>query len=102
MLLARGALGTALLDAGQLEQARTQLEGAIRRYRSALAAGHPLAAALELDLARLELLEGRAESARARLAAQRATLVDNFPETSIYRRQLACLDAGNTDAACWR
>jgi len=102
VLLARGALGRALLDAGQLERAREQLEGPIALYRSELAADHPTAAALELDLARLDLLEDRTDSARARLAAQRLTLVDNFPETSIYLRQLACLDAGNTDATCWR
>jgi len=40
--------------------------------------------------------------AAARLDAQRQTLVDNFPEASRYRRKLACLDAGDTDAACWR
>jgi len=102
VLLARGVLGTALLDAGQLEEARMQLEGAIRRYRSALAAGHPLAAALELDLVRLELMQGQRQEAFARLEAQRQTLVDNFPEASRYRRKLACLDADNTDAACWR
>ena len=102
VLLARGALGRALLDAGQLERAREQLEGPIALYRSELAADHPTAAALELDLARLDLLEDRTDSARARLAAQRATLQDSFPEGSRHRRKLACLDAGNPDAACWR
>jgi hypothetical protein len=50
---------------------------------------------------RLELVEGWPQEAAARLDAQRRTLVENFPETSRYHRQLDCLDAGNTDPACW-
>jgi len=102
VLLARGALGRALLDAGQLKRAREQLEEPIRLYRSELAPGHPLAAALELDLARLELLEGRPDSAAARIDGQRKTLVDSFPEASRHRHKLACLERGDPDPACWR
>ena len=90
------------MDEGQADRARREMEATIDRYRTQLVQGHPLAAALELDLVRLELMQGQPQEAAARLDAQRRTLIDNFPETSRYRRQLDCLDAGNTDPACWR
>lgn len=102
VLDARSAFARALLDNGQVDRARAEMEATIDRYRTELVQGHPLAAALELDLVRLELMQGRPQEAAARLDALRRTLVDNFPETSRYRRQLECLDAGNTDTACWR
>lgn len=102
VLAARSAFARALLDDGQVERARAELEATIERYRTQVLEGHPLAAALELDLVRLELMQGQPQEAAARLDAQRRTLVENFPETSRYRRQLDCLDAGNTDPACWR
>lgn len=102
VLLARGALGRALLDAGLPARAREQLQGAIRRYRSELAPGHPLAAALDLDLVRLDLTQGRMQQAAERLDAQRAVIQENFPEASRHRRKLACLERGEPDPACWR
>jgi len=102
VLGARSAFARALLDEGQADRARREMEATIDRYRTQLVQGHPLAAALELDLVRLELMQGQPQEAAARLDAQRRTLIDNFPETSRYRRQLDCLDAGNTDPACWR
>ena len=82
------------------------MDARIRKFRKMLAEAPNYelwkAAALELDLVRLELMQGQPQEAAARLDAQRRTLIDNFPETSRYRRQLDCLDAGNTDPACWR
>jgi hypothetical protein len=102
VLAARAALGRALLDAGQVERARTEMASAVQRYRTQLVEGHSLAAALELDLVRLELMQGRPQQAAERLEAQRDTILGNFPESSRYRRKLDCLAAGDTDAACWR
>lgn len=102
VLAARSAFARMLLDDGQTERARAEMESTIDRYRTQLVEGHPRAAALELDLVRLDLLEGRTDSARARLEAQRATLHEAFPETSRHRIKLTCLENGNTDPACWR
>jgi len=102
VLAARSAFVRMLLDDGQTERARAEMETTIDRYRTRLVEAHPLAAALELDLVRLDLLEDRTDSARARLEAQRATLLEAFPEDSRHRTKLACLDDGNTDPACWR
>jgi len=102
VLAARSAFARMLLDEGQVERARGEMEAAIDRYRTQLVEGHPRAAALELDLARLDLIEGRTDSARARLEAQRATLLDAFPENSRHRAKLICLEDGNIDPDCWR
>ena len=102
VLAARSAFARMLLDDGQVERARAEIEATIDRYRTQLVEGHPRAAALELDLVRLDLLEDRTDSARARLEAQRATLHEAFPEGSRHRTKLTCLDDGNTDPACWR
>ena len=102
VLAARSAFARMLLDDGQTERARAEMEATIDRYRTQLVEGHPRAAALELDLARLDLIEGRTDSARVRLEAQRATLLDAFPEDSRHRAKLICLEDGNIDPDCWR
>lgn len=102
VLNARGALGRHLIDAGRLADARVQLETSIRHYRSALGESHPKAALLELDLARIDLLQDASENASTRLAENRAVIVATLASDAAGLRQLACLEDGDPRPSCWR
>lgn len=94
VLKARAELGRAWLAAGNFEQARAELEAAASGFRQALTSDHPLAAAIELDLALIDQAESRLERARERLAKNGAIVRQRFSPGSLNVERLDCLEAG--------
>jgi len=101
VLNARTALGRAWLAAGDLKQARAVLEAAASDYRAALNPDHPLAAAIELDLARIDRAEDRPGRAQERLTAHSPTIRARFAPESLYVQKLDCFQSGDARPACW-
>ena len=101
VLNARAALGRALLQAGDLESARRTLEGAAAGFRKALAPDHPLAAAIELDLAYIDQAGGDRTRALQRLAAAGPIVRERFSLESEHVRKLDCLEADRFETGCW-
>ncbi len=102
MLTVRGDLAGTLIERGSLEEAEAMLTETVELYREALDPDHPLAAALEVDLARIELLDGRAESAQERLARTAPLLQASMVSDSEVLRQLDCLQQERIERNCWR
>jgi len=101
VLNARTALGRAWLAAGNLQQARTVLEATAADFREALNPDHPLAAAIELELARIDRAENRADRAQQRLAEHGPTVRAHLAPGSQHVQKLECLAAGDAQPACW-
>lgn len=102
VLNARTELGRAWLEAGDFRQARTELEAAAAAFREALNADHPLAAAIELDLARIDQAQNRSDRARQRLVEHGSDVRARFAPESLHVRKLDCLEAGANKPDCWR
>jgi len=90
------------VEAGNLQQARAVLEAAAADYRAALNPDHPLAAAIELDLARIDRAENRPDQAQQRLAEHGPTVRARFTPESRHVQKLDCLQAGDSRPDCWR
>lgn len=102
VLNARTELGRARLEAGDFRQARAELEAAAAAFRETLNADHPLAAAIELDLARIDRAGNRPGRAQRRLAAHAPMVRARFAPESQHVRKLDCLEAGANKPDCWR
>jgi len=102
VLNARAELGRARLEADDFQQARTELEAAAVGFREALNPDHPLAAAIELDLARIDQAQNRSGRARQRLVEHGPDVRARFAPESLHVRKLHCLEAGANEPDCWR
>ena len=96
-LAQRGHAGRLLIGIGELERARVHLQDASAGYRSALAEDHPMAAELELQLARIDQIEGRPEAAAARLAAAGPILQQRLVADTPALRLLVTLERSYPD-----
>jgi len=102
VLNAGADLGRARLEGGDFQRARTDLEDAAAAFREALSPDHPLAAAIELDLVRIDRAEKHPGRAEQRLAAHGPTVRARFAPESLNVRKLECLEAGANEPDCWR
>jgi len=102
VLLTRTELGRALIEAGELDSARRELEDVQRRFIESLNPEHAASTVLELDLARIELLESRDRAAAERLERVRVGLSSAVPVTSTHLSRWSCLSMRRAEPACWR
>jgi hypothetical protein len=93
----RGHAGRLLIGIGELERAAAHLQNASAGYRSALAEDHPKAAELELQLARIDRIEGRPGAAASRLAAAEPILRQHLSADAPPLRLLATLQRPRSD-----
>lgn len=102
VLVTRGHLARVQIELGALEMAERQLAELIDDYRSAFGPGHPHAAVLALDLARVHLLRSEPGPAAELLEGSRVTLEASLHPDSQASRQWRCLHQGQVEVACWR
>jgi serine/threonine-protein kinase len=102
VLTTRGLHARALIEAGRLRDAEAQLQALIDDYRQSLGSDHPLAAVWALELARVELLQGKSADATARLHGIQPVIEVRMAPDSLSRSQLVCLMQGLVEPDCWR
>ena len=95
-------LADVLIERGHLAEAETLLAETITHYRQHLNPSHPLAAVLDLDLARIALLDGHPDLAGERLQQAEPVLLASMAAESEALRKLSCLQQGETGSPCWR
>lgn len=101
VLTTRGLLARALVDAGHMDQAESILAELIEDYQNAFGNGHPHAAVLGMELARVEQATGRDPQASARLNELAEYIHQRLAPDSAAWRQLDCLRSGQGQSQCW-
>lgn len=102
VLVTRANQGRVLIDLERLDEAEALMRTLLADYDAAFGAGHPHAAALGLEMARIHLLRGETEEARPLLAAAEPVLQVHMHQDALVRRQWHCLNEARTEPACWR
>ncbi|MGD8358033.1 MAG: serine/threonine-protein kinase [Lysobacterales bacterium] len=93
--------GKALLEAGDLDGAETQFKMAIEGYDSKFGPGHPAAALIELELARVEFSRGNTAGAVQLAKSQAGILGERMAPQSPALKELSCLESGIDGPDCW-
>jgi serine/threonine-protein kinase len=100
VLLARAEFGRVLSQAGEMDRARIEFEDIQGRLEESLNPEHSLVLVLELDLSRVDHLQGRERAAAERLEQISAALAERFPPSSVHRQKLDCLSHWRPGAEC--